>query len=197
MSYETSTGSALAAQLWPERSARVVRFVVLALLGSAFLTLAAKIQVPFWPVPMTMTTFAVFVLGATYGSRLAGAAVIAYILEGVAGLPVFAGPVAGPAYLLGPTGGYIIGYAVAAYLIGLAADRGLGRSIVGLAVTMFLADVVLFTLGALWLAASVIGFDVAVLEKGVFPFVLADLLKIGLAAVAVPAVFALLPKKRA
>ena len=195
MSFETSTGSALASQLWPDRSARILRFAALTLLGSAFLAIAAKIQVPFWPVPMTMATFAVFMIGAAYGSRLAAATVLAYIAEGVLGLPVFSGPVGGPGYMVGPTAGYIWGYVVAAYIVGLAADRGFGRSIVPLASAMIVADIVLFAMGIAWLGASITGFNLPLLEKGLFPFVLGDLLKIALAAVAIPVVWTIVPKR--
>src|SRR5215212_4228422 len=119
-----------AALLWPardNRSAAVFRAVILALVGSALLALSAKIQVPIPPVPMTMQTLVVLVIGATYGWRLAGATVLPYIGEGMLGLPVFANTppaVASPAYLLGPTGGYLLGYVAAALVMGFLAERG-------------------------------------------------------------------------
>src|SRR3954462_91006 len=105
--------STLVGLLWPSREdARpaTLRALVLMALGTALLTLSAKTQVPFYPVPMTMQTFVVLALGAAYGWRVAGATIALYLLEGAAGLPVFAGPITGPAYLMGPTGGFLLGF---------------------------------------------------------------------------------------
>lgn len=203
MSLNSTSETTLARAVWPSRSANALRFAVLAVLGSALLTLAAKVQVPFWPVPMTMTTFAVFVIGATYGSRLALATVLLYLAEGFAGLPVFAGPAAGPAYLMGPTAGFLLGYAAAAYIIGLAADRGWSRSTPKMALAFFAGDAVLFAMGFAWLAffaslpSGAVGIGAsAAFAKGVLPFVLGDLIKIALAALLVPAGWTLLGRLR-
>jgi biotin transport system substrate-specific component len=142
-------------RLWPSREdARLtaLRATVLMIAGTALLTVSAKIQVPFYPVPMTLQTLAVLVLGAAYGWRLAGATVALYLLEGMAGLPVFAGPVTGPAYLMGPTGGFLAGFLAAALLTGFMAERGFDRSLVRLTVTMTLGHAVIFAFGIGWLA---------------------------------------------
>ena len=119
----------LAAKLWPaERGARLARNIALAFGGALALLLSAKTQVPFYPVPMTLQTLVLLALSAAYGARLAGATLALYLAEGLAGLPVFAGATAGPAYMMGPTGGYLAGYLVAAVLIGWLADRGWDRS---------------------------------------------------------------------
>src|ERR1700757_150507 len=118
----------LAAVLWPERAASRARFAALAVLGTLALAVSAKVQVPFYPVPMTLQTLVVLILGAAFGARLAGATVALYLLEGLIGLPVFAGDIAGPAYMAGPTGGYLIGFLVAAVAIGFLAERGWDRS---------------------------------------------------------------------
>jgi biotin transport system substrate-specific component len=99
--------------LWPEDSlAKPLRMAILALAGTALLTLSAKIQVPFWPVPMTMQTFMVLAIGMTYGWRLGGATLLLYMAEGAMGLPVFAGTPEkgiGIAYMMGGTAAWIVG----------------------------------------------------------------------------------------
>ncbi|HWJ73025.1 MAG TPA: biotin transporter BioY [Kaistia sp.] len=203
MSLRSSSPATLALAAWPAGQARALRFAALAILGSALLALAAKIQVPFWPVPMTMTTFAVFLIGATYGARLATATLLLYLAEGFAGIPVFAGPLAGPAYLLGPTAGFLFGYVAAAFIIGLAADRGWSRSTPKMALAFFAGDAVLFAMGFAWLAFfaslpnSAVGIGAsAAFAKGVLPFVLGDLIKIAIAALMVPAGWTVLRRFR-
>src|SRR5919112_5140412 len=133
-----------AALLWPARDNRLaaaLRAVVLALLGSALLAISAKIQVPLPPVPMTMQTLVVLLIGATYGWRLGGATTLLYLVEGMLGLPVFANTppaVASPAYLLGPTGGYLVGYVAAAVVMGFLAERGWDRSLLRVIIMMSL-----------------------------------------------------------
>ena len=192
-----ATSEALAVAIWPDNVNRAVQAVVLVLAGTAVLALSAKIQVPFWPVPMTLQTFAVMAIAATYGSRLAVATVIAYIAEGLVGIPVFAGAAAGPAYLLGPTAGFLYGFVVAAAIVGFAADRGDSRSPMKLLVAMIVADVVVFALGLIWLGAAVpkVGYSAKLLSIGLYPFVLADALKIVLAALIVPACWGVIGKR--
>ena len=112
----------------PSSAERIGRGLAFALGGSLLLAVSAKVQVPFYPVPLTLQTLVVLLLGATLGARLAAAAVALYLVEGLAGLPVFAGAVAGPLYMAGPTGGFLVGFLVAAALIGFAADRRWDRS---------------------------------------------------------------------
>lgn len=195
----TDNSSALAPALMPTTISPALRAVMLVGIGIGILTLSAKVQVPFWPVPMTMTTFAVLLIAAAYGSRLGVATIVAYIGAGLAGLPVFAGPVAGPAYLVGTTAGFIWGYIPAAMIVGLAADRGWDRSIPKLGIAMLAGDAVIFILGFIWLAwiaqlssgATGIG-AMAAWENGVEPFLLGDALKIAIAALLVPAGWSLL-----
>ena len=116
----------LAAELWPDRAegfSGVLRAAILIALGTALLTLSAKINLPLPYVPMTLQTLVVLALGAAYGSRLAAATVGLYLLEGLLGLPVFAGALAGPAYMVGPTGGFLAGFLVAAEPSFAAASR--------------------------------------------------------------------------
>ncbi len=170
--------SVLAGIIWP--SASVGRSIALIVAGSLLLTLSAKIQISFWPVPMTMQTLAVLVLGAACGARLGVAAMLAYIAEGAAGLPVFAGPSAGAAYLMGPTAGYLIGFVIAAGVVGFLAERGWNRRMSHIVVAMCLGHLLIFVPGVLWLAV-LFGWQKA-FAVGVSPFVLATLLKTALAA---------------
>jgi biotin transport system substrate-specific component len=176
----------LAATLWPaQRSSRIARAAALAVGGALVLTLSAKIQVPFIPVPMTLQTLVVLVLGAAFGARLAAATVALYLLEGLLGLPVFAGAVAGPAYMAGPTGWFLLGFLIAAALIGFLAERGWDRSWGRLVAAMTLGHVAIFALGFGWLAV-LIGPEKA-FALGVAPFALATIVKTLLAAALVGA----------
>ena len=186
----------LAIHLWPSASRSLLRSVVLVLLGCVLLWVSAKVKVPFWPVPMTLQTFAVMALGAAYGSRLGAATVIAYLAAGAAGLPVFTNTppeMAGPAYLLGPTGGFLIGFIAADFIVGTAAARHWDRSVPKLLAAMVAADAVVFAMGLAWLGLAVpaLGYSWGLLEAGLFPFLLGDLLKVLIAALAVPAAWRL------
>jgi biotin transport system substrate-specific component len=177
--------STFAALLWPARDggAAALRAVILAFAGSALLALSAKIQVPLPPVPMTMQTLVVLLIGATYGWRLGGATVALYLAEGMLGLPVFANTppaVASPAYLLGPTGGYLVGYLAAAVAMGALAERGWDRSLWRVVVMMSVGHVVIFAFGLAWLA-HLVG-PAKAWAVGVAPFVIGTVLKTALAA---------------
>jgi biotin transport system substrate-specific component len=191
----------LAPTLWSFAGNRVLQDVVLVLVGTAFIAIAAKIKVPFYPVPMTLQTLAILTIGATYGFRLGTLTVLAYLAEGLVGLPVFTNTppaVAGPLYFLGPTGGFLAGFVLMAAIVGYAADRGWDRSIPRLAGTMLAGEIVMMALGFAWLAwvaqlssgATGLGIEKA-LAGGVTPFILGDLLKLALAALAVPAAWRL------
>ena len=156
------------------------------LAGTAVLALSAKMQVPFWPVPMTLQTLAVMTIGALFGARMAAATVLAYLLEGALGLPVFASG-GGLAYMAGPTGGYLLGFLLAAVFAGWASDRGLVRG-VGPALGVFLvAEALIFGPGVLWLAGFT-GAEKAI-AGGLVPFLPGEALKLGLAALIVPALW--------
>ncbi len=184
------------------QTSRTVQEVVLVLAGTLALIIAAKVKVPFYPVPMTLQTLAVMAIAATFGLRLGVTTVLAYLAEGALGLPVFTNTppmVAGPAYLLGPTGGFLAGFVVIAFLVGYAADRGWSRSIPKLLVALLAGEAIMMALGFGWLAGFAqlssggpgFGVDKA-WTFGVAPFVLGDLLKIALVALAVPAGWRLL-----
>ena len=119
--------------------------ILLVVAGSLVLWVSAKIKVPFYPVPMTLQTLALFGIAAAYGTRLGVATVALYLIEGALGLPVFAGTPEngiGLAYMFGPTGGYLASYLFAAAIVGYAVDRGLGRNPFKLFGVMLVAVVV-------------------------------------------------------
>jgi len=135
----------------------------------------AAIPLPFTPVPVTLQTLAVLLAGCLLGSTRGTLAVLAYIVEGLAGLPVFAGGTAGLTHLLGPTGGYLVGFLAAAFLTGLLAERGLARRWLGALVVLVAGNVVLYIPGVVWLGAYT-GMGKAV-SLGFLPFVVGDALK--------------------
>jgi biotin transport system substrate-specific component len=187
----------LAEVLWPS-DAKALRAIVLALIGSAVLWASAKIQVPFYPVPMTLQTLAVLGLGMAYGWRLAFATLLLYLAQGAFGLPVFAGTPEkgiGLAYMMGPTGGYLLGFLLAATLCGWLAERGWDRNVATTALAMLLGNIVIYVPGLLWLGALV-GWDKPVLEWGLTPFLLGDATKLVLAALILPGLWTLLGRKK-
>jgi biotin transport system substrate-specific component len=176
--------------LWPTResSQRFIRSLALALAGTALLTLSAKIQVPFYPVPMTMQTYILLVLGMAYGWRLGGAMVLLYLAEGAAGLPVFAGTPAkgiGLAYMAGSTGGYLVGFVLAALLCGWLAERGWDRHLLSTAVAMTAGTALIFIPGLLWLGV-LFGWDKPIVAWGLIPFLPGAVAKIALAMFTLP-----------
>lgn len=203
MSVLTVHQGTLAETIWPvalDGSAlrRGIRALVLALIGSALLTVSAKVQVPFYPVPMTMQTLVVLTLGMAFGWRLGAATVLLYLAEGAMGLPVFSGTPEkgiGLAYMLGSTGGYLAGFVLAAALCGWLAERGWDRSIVTTALVMLLGNIVIYVPGLLWLG-GLFGWDKPILAWGLTPFVLGDVAKLALAALALPLVWRLVSKFR-
>ena len=176
----------LSAKLMPAMAdMQVLRGLLLALAGSAILATAAKLQVPFYPVPITMTTYVVLVMGAAFGPRLAAATFLVYYFEGfVLGLPVFAGPSAGLAYLASPTIGYLLAYLPAAVAVGMLAERGFDRRPASALAMMALGAAIILIVGASWLALM-IGAGKA-WSFGVLPFLLGDALKTALAAATLP-----------
>jgi len=188
--------------IWPAgpgRATLALRGIVLTILGACLLTLSAKVIVP-GPINTTLQALCVLALGATLGLRLSVAAVALYIAEGAMGLPVFTNTpplMAGLPYLMGPTGGFLAGFVVAAAMVGFAADRGLINRPLRFALVLVAADAAMMACGWAWLAlfaqfasgATGIGFAKA-FAVGVQPFMLAETLKVALAAFALPAVWA-------
>lgn len=165
--------------------------------GVAFVALLAKVSFFIGPIPITGQTLGVIVVGAALGARRGAAALSAYLLVGLAGLPVFAGPVAGPAYVLAPSFGFVLGFIPAAMIAGWFAERAWDRRPVLAFVGFVAASIVPFLLGVPYMAAVlalVIGQDVTlagVLNAGVWPFILPGLLKAAAAALLIPATWTL------
>ena len=173
----------LADRLWGDRG--LAGAAVLAVIGSLVLAVSAKVQVPFWPVPVTLQSLVVLLISFAYGSRLAAATVLAYLAEGLAGLPVFAGPAVGAAYMAGPTGGYLVGFFLGATFIGWLAEHGWDRSLARATAGMALGHVLLFVPGVSWLAVS-FGWIKAI-AYGFMPFLAGTVLKTALGAALVAA----------
>ena len=177
-----SSPSTLVGLLWPSRDdARfaALRAIVLMVVGTALLTVSAKVQVPLPFVPMTLQTLVVLMIGATYGWRLGGATVALYLAEGAMGMPVFAGPTAGLGYLMGPTGGFLFGFVAAALVMGFMAERGWDRSLLRVALMMTLGHAVILFAGFCWL--SVLLPVAKAWSVGIVPFIAATFVKTALA----------------
>ncbi len=174
----------------------MLRSIVLAIVGSILLYVSAKIKVPFYPVPITMQTFVVLLIGIVYGWKLGAATVLLYLVEGAAGLPVFSGTPErglGLVYMTGPTGGYLAGFVVAAALCGWLAERGWDRNWISTLGAMVIGNLVIYSFGLAWLG-SVIGWDKPLFELGLYPFLYGDLFKIILAMLVIPLAWKVLKK---
>jgi len=160
--------------------------------GSLLIGLCAQVKIllPFSPVPITGQTFAVLMIGTLLGPWRGSLAVLAYIIEGAVGLPVFALG-GGFAVLIGPTGGYLVGFIPAAYITGLLAQKGWDRRIGTTILAMVLGNIVIYAFGLFWLCCLT-GINRAVLSVGLYPFVVGDLLKIASAAAVLPSGWKLL-----
>ena len=156
----------------------------LVILGSLLLALSAQFKIPLYPVPITGQTLVVLLIGMTYGPRLGGITMAAYLFEGALGLPVFAGGAAGTAVLMGPTGGYLFGFLLAGMATGYLAERGMGRTAVSTIAAMIIGNFVIYACGALWLS-NFIGLGQAIVA-GVLPFLYGDALKLLIAAGLMP-----------
>ncbi len=176
--------------LWPadEFGQKALRIVFAALIGSVLLTLSAKVQVPFFPVPMTLQVLAVLMIAAGFGRIGAMAALICYLAQGAAGLPVFAGTPEkglGLAYMMGPTGGYLLGFLAMTWLVGGFVDGAKALKRHQMVAVMFLAVAVMYVPGVLWLGV-LFGFDQPLLTWGVLPFILGDMTKALIAGLTFP-----------
>lgn len=193
------TDRVLADAIGPRSGAALrAKQVALALLGIAVLAIAAKIKVPMWPVPINMGTFAVLALGAAYGPRLGLATILGYMIVGALGFDVFAGSSAekaGLEYMMGGTGGYLLGYVLATVALGALAARGWDRSLVRMALAMVIGNALIYAFGVLWLG-QLYGWDKPILQWGLTPFLLGDAIKLALAAVLLPGMWRLVGRAR-
>ena len=188
----------LAALLWPHRadgSSGLLRGVILVALGTALLTLSAKVNLPLPYVPMTLQTLVVLVIGAAYGWRLGSTTLMTYLAVGASGVPVFAGPVGGLAPFAGPTAGYLFGFVAAAFVTGWLSERGWDRSVLPLFVAMAFGHILILAAGFGWLAFGMkLGAEKAWLV-GIVPFLAGSLVKNALGAALVPATRRLLDRR--
>jgi len=157
----------------------IVKTFLIIILGSLALTLSAKIKIPFYPVPMTMQTFVVMLFGLAFGYKIGLATVSLYLLEGIAGLPVFSNSPekgVGLIYFTGPTMGYLIGFLLATLIAGTISSNDNTLKIFS---KLLLSVSTIYILGVLWLG-TLIGWDKPILEFGVYPFLLAEIFKLAL-----------------
>ena len=163
-----------------------LKYILLIVFGTILLAVSSKIQVPFWPVPMTMQTFVVFIIAMAYGWKLSFITLIAYLIEGAIGLPVFAKG-GGLLYLTGPTAGYLYGMAIAAGVMGYLADLGYGQTIIKCIFPLLIGTIIVFVLGVGYLS-TIIGLEKA-LVAGLLPFIPSELFKIALALFIIPSIW--------
>lgn len=185
-----ATRPTLAGTLWPAtKESGAARALILMVLGTVVLWLSAKIQIPFYPVPLTMQTFAVLTLGIAYGWRLGGATLLLYLAAGAAGLPVFAGDWnegGGYQHLYGPTAGYLVGFVVAAAVCGRLAQRGWDRSLSRTAAAMVIGNAIIYLFGLPWLKYALALDWQTTVDAGLMPFLLGDALKLAFGACLLP-----------
>lgn len=183
------------AEVFRPKTIRWARFYDTAVIicGSLVIALSAQVsfRLPFSPVPVTGQTFAVLMIGALLGSKRGAICIITYLLEGAAGLPVFASGGAGLIWILGPTGGYLFGFIAAAWIVGRLCERGWDRSAIKTVIAMVIGNVCLHFFGFFWLSClaltSGLRLNISqILSAGVYPFIIGDVIKIIVAAVILP-----------
>lgn len=178
--------------IWIKRLALVVA-------GVLALTIAAKLKVPMWPVPITMGTFAVLAIGTAYGPAIGLSTILAYLAVGAFGFDVFANSSAesnGLAYMTGTTGGYLVGFVLAATALGWFARKGWDRDIRWMAIALLIGNAIIYVPGLLWLG-HVLGWDKPILAWGLWPFLIGDGLKLVLAALVIPSLWKMVGDARA
>jgi len=161
------------------KQTNILKLFLIILLSSTLLAVSAKLKIPFYPVPMTMQTFVVLLIGVCFGWKLGGTIISFYLLEGIVGLPVFSGTPekgSGILYFVGPTMGYLIGFIFAAMLSGIFKFN---KNIILNFLKLILSVSIIYFLGVIWLG-TLIGWDKPILDLGVVPFLLAELFKIAL-----------------
>ena len=159
--------------------------ILLVLFGTILLAISAKIQLPFWPVPMTMQTFVIFLIGMTYSVRLSFITVSMYLFEGAIGLPVFASG-GGIAYLVGPTSGYLYGMLISSVVISYLANLGFSKTYFKTSISLLIGSFIIFLFGILYLG-SIIGYEKAIIA-GLLPFIPSEIFKIALAVSLIPTI---------
>ena len=163
---------------------KLIKNIFIVLIGSIFLAISSKIKIPFYPVPMTMQTFVVLIIGIGFGWKLGVATIMLYLFEGILGLPVFSGTPEkgiGLVYFTGPTMGYLVGFLVAVFFAG---KFNYNNNIIINFLKLTFATSFIYILGMLWLG-GLIGWDKSIFKLGAQPFLLAELFKILLATLAI------------
>jgi biotin transport system substrate-specific component len=197
----TNSNKLLIEAIWtPNQDIIWIQRMVLVAVGIAFLIIAAKIKLilPFSPVPVTLGTFAVLTIGTTYGQRLGLMTIFGYLLIGMLGFDVFANSSAeanGLTYMLGGTGGYLIGYCFAVIALGFIAKLNWDRNIFKLGAALVFANILIYAPGLLWLG-QLYGWDQPIIAWGLTPFIIGDLLKLALTASLIPLIWKLIGKAR-
>ncbi len=183
---QTTIAPTITQRLFPKTS-RLVRDLLVIVGGSLLVAVFAQIRIvlPFTPVPITGQTLAVLLVGAALGKNRASISMILYLGMGMAGMPVFAGGAHGLAYITGATGGYLVGFVVAAYVAGWLAEKGLDRDIRTALLPFLVGEMVIYAFGLTWLAIYVGNMSEA-LVLGFHPFLVGDALKIALAVLLMP-----------
>ncbi len=169
----------VADSIWPSRT--LLGNLILIVGGSIVLALLSQVKVPLLPVPITLQTFGVLLIGLSYGSRLGALTLAAYLAEGAAGLPVFAGGAGGFQHLGGPTAGYLWGFLAAAWVVGYLVEQGWNRSILFLALAALVGNIMLYVPGLLWLNYAFLQSWEKTIAVGLVPFLLGDVIKLVLA----------------
>ena len=166
------------------KSSKIIKYAFITLIGSIALAISSKVKIPFYPVPMTMQTLVVIMIGAAFGWKLGLATVSLYLFEGIIGLPVFSGTPEkgiGLVYFTGPTMGYLIGFLVAVFLAG---KFNYSKNLITNFLKLTFATSFIYLLGMVWLG-SLIGWDKPIFKLGAQPFLLAEVFKILIAALAI------------
>ncbi|MDA9373246.1 biotin transporter BioY [Pelagibacterales bacterium] len=197
----TNSNKLLIEAIWtPNQDIIWIQRMILVAVGIAFLIIAAKIKLilPLSPVPVTLGTFAVLTIGTTYGQRLGLMTIFGYLLIGMLGFDVFANSSAeanGLTYMLGGTGGYLIGYCFAVMALGFFAKLNWDRNIFKLSAALVFANILIYAPGLLWLG-QLYGWDQPIIAWGLTPFIIGDLLKLALTASLIPLIWKLIGKAR-
>ena len=166
------------------KNSKIIKYAFVALLGSILLAISSKVKIPFYPVPMTMQTLVVIMIGIAFGWKLGIATISLYLFEGILGMPVFSGTPekgVGLIYFTGPTMGYLIGFLIAVFLAGKFVYN---NNLIQNFLKILLATSFIYLLGVIWLG-SLIGWDKPIFKLGVQPFLLAELFKILIATFAI------------
>lgn len=198
---QVATARVLSEAFGPTEGAALrLKQAALVIAGIALLTLCAKIKVPVpgSPVAVGMGTFAVLSIGAAYGARLGLVTIVGYMLIGMLGFDIFqssTNELNGVSYMMGGTGGYLVGYVMATVLLGFLAQRGWDRTVGMMALAMLLGNILLYIPGLAWLGA-LYGWDKPILEWGLTPFIFGDFLKLALAALILPLAWKLVGRAR-